>query len=330
MARAAIALGANLGERLETLTRAVRSLHRPGDGLAVTAISSWYETEPVGPVQPLYINGCLTLQTELAPVSLLGELQQREAAAGRTREVHWGARTLDLDLLWYDDWVQADTVLTLPHPRLEERPFVLVPLAQIAPDWRHPLTDKRVADLGAEVSARGVERVVERAVVATALGPVDLRPLAPADHPPLRDLAVRCWWATYRGLLEEEYIESFVGHTYSLEAIGRAAARPDGHFWVAEAPGGALVGFTQVLAVGRVAHLVRLYVAPEVQALGIGSALWRLVHSKLAAIGVGVCTLTVLATNVGAVRFYERQGFERTGSTPGNRFEYRIRIGGDG
>ncbi|AGY60081.1 2-amino-4-hydroxy-6-hydroxymethyldihydropteridine diphosphokinase [Gloeobacter kilaueensis] len=322
MARAAIALGANLGERFAVLTRAVRSLHRPAIGLEVKAISSWYETEPVGPPQPLYINGCLVLETSLSPLRLLAELQQREVEAGRVRTVHWGARTLDLDLLWYDDCVLASPELTLPHPRLEERAFVLVPLAEVAPDWQHPLTLKRLVQLRRNCDEQGVGRYTRRALVLCPLGPVDLRPLVREDFDALQALATRCWWQTYRGLLSDEAIESFIRYTYNLETIAYAAERADGRFWVAEDPAGGLIGFTQAVIAADRAHLSRLYVAPECQGLGLGTALWQLVRGELEAQGVQRCTLTVLNTNTVAIRFYEHLGFERTGPSGDNRYEY--------
>jgi 2-amino-4-hydroxy-6-hydroxymethyldihydropteridine diphosphokinase len=140
---AAIALGSNLesrfGDREANLREAVRRIESLGE---VRAVSSFYDTEPVGFVeQPRFLNGALVLETELGPQELMRRLLGVEKAMGRVREgaVAKGPRVIDLDLLLYGDWVLWAEDLILPHPRMEERRFVLEPLAEIAPDWMHPV-----------------------------------------------------------------------------------------------------------------------------------------------------------------------------------------------
>lgn len=135
----AIALGANLGDRRAQLARAVAGL-RATPGLRVLAVSSFHDTAPVGgpPGQPRFLNAALVGETTLAPRALLARLQQLEQAAGRDRrgEPRFGPRPLDLDLLSYGALELETPELTLPHPRFEERLFVLAPLAEIAPELR--------------------------------------------------------------------------------------------------------------------------------------------------------------------------------------------------
>ncbi len=136
MNKAYIALGANLGEAKATLEKAVKTL----DALAsvsVIAQSQYYKTAPVDSSGPDYVNGVCQVQTTLTPEALLRALLAIEAQFGRERPegVVNAPRTLDLDLLTYEDEVRQSDFLTLPHPRMEERLFVLIPLADIAPNW---------------------------------------------------------------------------------------------------------------------------------------------------------------------------------------------------
>jgi 2-amino-4-hydroxy-6-hydroxymethyldihydropteridine diphosphokinase len=126
-----IALGSNLGESYQTLEAAVEDISQI---VTVTHLSSFIETEPVGgPEQPNYINAVLIAETELAPLELLHQLQSIENKFGRTREVRWGARTLDLDLIDYEGVLMSSPKLELPHPRAHERAFVLQPWIEIDP-----------------------------------------------------------------------------------------------------------------------------------------------------------------------------------------------------
>ncbi len=153
----AIALGSNLGDSHAILEGAIAAL-RSSPQVALLAVSSWYRTAAVGPPQPDYLNGCATLQTSLSALELLATLQAIESAFGRVRQERWGARTLDLDLLLYGSEIVDTPVLQVPHPRLTERAFVLVPLAEIAPDWREPRTGSSIAHLrdGLEYEALGL------------------------------------------------------------------------------------------------------------------------------------------------------------------------------
>ena len=150
MSTACIALGSNLGDRTAHLARAREGLAKlPGTRL--TAFSTLHETEPVGPSgQNPYLNAAAVLETDLAPADLMAALLALERAAGRTpamRAVKWGPRTLDLDILLYDDLILNQLHLVIPHPRMHERAFVLRPLAEIAPNVVHPVLQQTVAEM---------------------------------------------------------------------------------------------------------------------------------------------------------------------------------------
>lgn len=157
-AQAAIALGSNLGDSRTILENALSTLVTI-PGITLQQHSSWYRTAPVGPPQPDYVNGCAVLQVELTPDDLLQTLLEVEKKFGRTRNERWGPRTLDLDLLYYDDVVLETPTLELPHPRMRERAFVLVPLAEIAPDWVDPVSGRAIAQLAQGVDATGVQKL---------------------------------------------------------------------------------------------------------------------------------------------------------------------------
>jgi 2-amino-4-hydroxy-6-hydroxymethyldihydropteridine diphosphokinase len=144
-----LGLGSNQGDRLGNL---VAGLGRLGPaGLAVVAVSSVWQTEPVGgPPQPPFLNGAARFRTRLAPRAVLAAIRAAEEAAGRRRAIPHGPRPLDLDILLFGDVVIAEPDLTIPHPRLAERRFVLAPLAEIAAEAVHPVLRRSVRALLAE------------------------------------------------------------------------------------------------------------------------------------------------------------------------------------
>lgn len=133
-----LGLGSNLGDRLATLQQAVDRLHAL-PGVAIDQVSAVYETDPVGGTeQPDYYNVALRVLTTRSPSRLLAACHQVEQALGRVRTVRWGPRTIDVDILLYDQRVVGSDELVIPHPRLTVRPFALVPLAEVAPGGRLP------------------------------------------------------------------------------------------------------------------------------------------------------------------------------------------------
>jgi 2-amino-4-hydroxy-6-hydroxymethyldihydropteridine diphosphokinase len=143
-----VALGSNLGDRELNLLRGIAEIGKlPGS--KVTALSGFYDTQPVGPVaQGNFLNAALRLETSLTPQKLLSELQRIESEIFmRKRTVEWGPRIIDLDIIFYGDRIVAESNLEIPHPRLHERRFVLAPLAEIAPGFIHPRMGRSVAEI---------------------------------------------------------------------------------------------------------------------------------------------------------------------------------------
>lgn len=128
-----VALGANLGDRLEQLREAVRRLAET-DGVEVVRSSRVFETEPVGPPQPAFLNAVIEVRTTLDPRELLQAAQAVEDSLGRVRAERWGPRTIDVDILTFDDRTVDEPGLEIPHPRMHERGFVLVPLGELDHD----------------------------------------------------------------------------------------------------------------------------------------------------------------------------------------------------
>lgn len=157
-----VAIGANLASAegrtpLETCRWAAGQLAQL-PGLELRKVSRWFATQPIpASDQPRFVNGAAWLSGAVEPCRLLGMLQAIEAAAGRVRGVANAARTLDLDLLAMDGLAMASPELVLPHPRLQDRAFVLAPLQDIRPDWTHPVLRLSVATMLASVSGQGAQ-----------------------------------------------------------------------------------------------------------------------------------------------------------------------------
>jgi 2-amino-4-hydroxy-6-hydroxymethyldihydropteridine diphosphokinase len=141
-----LGIGGNKGDRASYLAKAREALAKE---VALISISQVYESEPWGGVATNgnFLNQVLLIQTNLAPLALLQLTQKIEHALGRTREQHWGDRTIDIDILYFGDQVSSDPQLTLPHPYLSERRFVLQPLAEILPLMNHPILGKSAVQL---------------------------------------------------------------------------------------------------------------------------------------------------------------------------------------
>ncbi len=158
MTQAAIALGSNIGDRLGTMRQAVMLLEERS--LRISASSDVFETPPWGMEnQPRFLNACVLAETDILPRALLELLLNIESDLGRIRRYKWGPREIDLDLLFYDDQVFNESGLVLPHPQMHRRAFVLVPLLQIAPDWRHPVLGKSIRELAGSMDASSIIRI---------------------------------------------------------------------------------------------------------------------------------------------------------------------------
>jgi len=147
-----ISIGSNLGDREESCRQAIKLIEK--NGIAVRKQSRMYETEPWGiKDQPKFINMAIEVETDKKAEELLRVLKEIEKEIGRTETIKWGPRVIDLDILFYDDLILKTQDLEIPHPLMHERAFVLKPLYEIAPDKKHPVTEKTVKEMLKNLSA---------------------------------------------------------------------------------------------------------------------------------------------------------------------------------
>lgn len=158
MSQVFLGLGSNLGDKYENLKQVLEML----DGRVgrLTAVSPIYQTSPFGIVnQPIFWNLCVKLETMLPPATLLKELKAIESEMGRVPTYHWGPRLIDLDILLYDDLILQTETLTIPHSGLTKRPFVLIPLHDIAPELVHPVSGKPIKKMVTAVFENGLQKL---------------------------------------------------------------------------------------------------------------------------------------------------------------------------
>ncbi len=152
--RVFLGIGSNLGKRRENLQKAVSALRK---NLHIDRISKIYETQPWGFTdQPAFLNQVLSAETEMEPLELLAEVKEIEKGIGRTLTFRYGPRVIDIDILFYDDLILDEENLSIPHPMIAERAFVLVPLDEIAPQWVHPVLQQTVHDLVQHIDQQGI------------------------------------------------------------------------------------------------------------------------------------------------------------------------------
>ncbi|MBL8830334.1 MAG: 2-amino-4-hydroxy-6-hydroxymethyldihydropteridine diphosphokinase [Planctomycetaceae bacterium] len=192
--RCLIGVGSNLGDRGAVIHAAIEQLTQTS-GITNVVLSSLHETAPVGgPAgQPPFLNAAITLESSLPPLETLAVLQHVEQQAGRERHIHWGARTLDLDLLLYGDAEFDDPALSVPHPRMSFRRFVLASAVEIAADWRHPTSGWTLAQLWRHLhdSPRIVVLLTHDTTWASTLAASVQRQLHELPEPPEFELWIR-------------------------------------------------------------------------------------------------------------------------------------------
>lgn len=158
MTRAALGIGANIGDRLGNIERAARLLRALSNSFFLA--SDVYETCPWGMTeQPRFLNACAVIETELPPEALLSVVKEIERKIGRVKRERWGPREIDIDILLYGDLSLELPGLSIPHPRLHERKFVLVPLVKIAPDWVHPKLGLPISGIAAAIDGSEPVRI---------------------------------------------------------------------------------------------------------------------------------------------------------------------------
>ncbi|MDD2206199.1 MAG: 2-amino-4-hydroxy-6-hydroxymethyldihydropteridine diphosphokinase [Aminobacterium sp.] len=150
--RVALGIGSNIGDRMGNLRKAVQLLKEKK--IAIIAKSDIFETAPVGVTQqPRFLNACVIIETEAKPEELLSTIKTIEQEIGRVQRVHWGPREIDIDILLLENGqTYTSSTLCIPHPEMYKRAFVLVPLAQIAPDWVHPLSKTTIDALAQKLN----------------------------------------------------------------------------------------------------------------------------------------------------------------------------------
>ena len=152
--RVFVALGSNMGDKENYLREAIQGLEEHTD-IQVVKSAEWIVTQPYGGVeQDEFVNGMVEIKTLLTPRELLDYLHELEQRAGRERKIHWGPRTLDLDIIFYDKWIVEEDDLIIPHADMENRDFVLKPMVELAPYFRHPVLQKNMTQLLQELTAK--------------------------------------------------------------------------------------------------------------------------------------------------------------------------------
>jgi 2-amino-4-hydroxy-6-hydroxymethyldihydropteridine diphosphokinase len=161
MKTAYLSLGSNVGDRKANLRDALRRLREP-EKLEIARISPLYETEPVDvESQPWFLNIAVQIETSLFPMQLLGRIGRVEEAMGRKRVRAKGPRPIDIDIVLYGSFVIETPKLTVPHPRMKERRFVLEPMVELAPDLRHPVTRQSMRELLGAIKGQKTRRIAE-------------------------------------------------------------------------------------------------------------------------------------------------------------------------
>ncbi|MBI2854655.1 MAG: 2-amino-4-hydroxy-6-hydroxymethyldihydropteridine diphosphokinase [Chloroflexi bacterium] len=293
-----LGLGSNIGDREDNINKALRLICQR---VAVEKVSSLYESEPWGyHDQPDFLNAVCRTTTNLSPRELLALAKEIERSLGRKPRFRNAPRPIDIDILLYENMVIVEADLVIPHPRMVERAFVLVPLAEIAPEAVHPQEGKTVEELAAKVKDKDKVRLAGQSGAPPSTScrsdsKVVIRPLAMKDY----DDAWRLW----------HLCKVPVGATFDRAAVERLVQRNPELILVAELNGmviGTVIGALQ----GSQGHIFNHAVDPRCRGRGIGTRLFQEVEQRLIKMGAREIEVMVPKDSLDGKKFFEDAGFK--------------------